>query len=368
MLGIKLTLSLILSLLLYACNTIRVKDIYTPLHENNPPNLIVTETIYNASMNQFDTFSNLYQIERVNFNNSKALISDFSFKVFSPTSLIFKKIFQDSSNTIYSSYYVDSFGQLSSQSVESNKRELNGYYSLLLYGPMSYELSGNKFLNSKVKLKEGFYVARTSLYHRKCDVFFDTSQQNIKRIKFFNNQHELEIKYCYIENKTINKSEYCNLFPLNNENKKLIHFLKEKKQEEIAKEAYIDSLVSTIKINEIFGTLTLIDFWNVGCRPVHNAFTELMKLRDTFSTEKLEIIAYSFDKQKRINHFKAQMNINLNMQEDTLFLRRYFNINSFPTTILLDENGQVIHRISGFEDNDFKTWNKIIIEYLNRSN
>lgn len=83
--GFKATIRLFfISLVLSACNTHRVKDVFVTFSETIGTNLIVTEIIFNTTMNQFDTISHLYQIERIKCHNPIAFKSDFVYTVFNP--------------------------------------------------------------------------------------------------------------------------------------------------------------------------------------------------------------------------------------------------------------------------------------------
>ncbi len=104
-----------------------------------------------------------------------------------------------------------------------------------------------------------------------------------------------------------------------------------------------------IKLKDLRGKYVLLDFWGTWCPPCMAAMPSLKKLRQDISEDKLKIIGISSDrdslayvsairdKELRWTHF-------LDSKKD---LGRLFNIEAFPTIILIDPKGNMIYRNVG---------------------
>lgn len=119
------------------------------------------------------------------------------------------------------------------------------------------------------------------------------------------------------------------------------------------KQSINDSLVCLEKLR---GKYVLIDFWGTWCQPCIASIPDLKKMRDAFSTNDLEIISLAADnnlekvkafvKQRSMNWIHLQQALNSKELDDLTIL---FNVNTFPTTILIDKNGLIIERGSGVD-------------------
>jgi len=113
--------------------------------------------------------------------------------------------------------------------------------------------------------------------------------------------------------------------------------------------------------------LLLMDFWFIGCRPCHQAFPILEKLRKEYPDSVLKIIAFSpFDTKSEIHHFKTKMHVNFDMAYDSLHLNLYYQVQAYPTTILINEKGEVVYRHQG-SNGDLEMELRKILEALTKS-
>ncbi len=98
--------------------------------------------------------------------------------------------------------------------------------------------------------------------------------------------------------------------------------------------------------------LMLIDFWFIGCRPCHQAFPILQKIKKDYPESILQIVAFSpFDEKSEIHHFKTKSKINFDMVYDSLHLNLFYQVHAYPCTILINENGEILYRHDGANGN-----------------
>jgi thiol-disulfide isomerase/thioredoxin len=101
------------------------------------------------------------------------------------------------------------------------------------------------------------------------------------------------------------------------------------------------------------GKVVLLDFWYSTCRPCLNSIPDLVKLQGMYEPFGLQIIglAYesgSFDEQARkvrATQSKLRVNyISLLGGGDNCPVRQQFDVHSFPSLVLVDEQGRILWR------------------------
>ena len=113
-------------------------------------------------------------------------------------------------------------------------------------------------------------------------------------------------------------------------------------------------------LNDYKGNLVLLNFWATWCAPCKDEMPSLDKLHG-----KEGIFVYPINmEEKNLNNtdkFYKDLNIkNLNTYfDDSLKLVKVFALRGVPTTIILNQNKEVIAKISGsadFADENFVSW------------
>jgi len=96
-----------------------------------------------------------------------------------------------------------------------------------------------------------------------------------------------------------------------------------------------------VSLSSFKGKWVLLDFWFVGCVPCHKAIPELRHLQNKFENC-LEIVGINpIDKTERIKAYKEKNNISWNIvsANHDSNIKSYFNVNQYPTYILIDPKG-----------------------------
>ncbi len=102
------------------------------------------------------------------------------------------------------------------------------------------------------------------------------------------------------------------------------------------------------------GKMVLLDFWATWCGPCRESVPDLKQLQATYGRDQLEVISISADKDEGAwRSFVAQNQMNWEQQIDSSGeMRRQYNVNAFPTFILMDAGGRVVHRFVGEDPQD----------------
>jgi thiol-disulfide isomerase/thioredoxin len=106
-----------------------------------------------------------------------------------------------------------------------------------------------------------------------------------------------------------------------------------------------------INLSQLKGKVVLINFWATWCPPCRIEIPSLMELYGKYKPQGLEIIGVSIDsagqtpvitfiKDKKINYPVVMANQDI--------LKNFDPVIAVPTTYLLDKNGIVVRKFSGF--------------------
>ncbi|MBT8267070.1 MAG: AhpC/TSA family protein [Bacteroidia bacterium] len=104
-----------------------------------------------------------------------------------------------------------------------------------------------------------------------------------------------------------------------------------------------------IALNDIKGKATIIDFWASWCGPCRRENPNVVKVYQKYHDKGLEIISVSLDKpnqQKRWTDAIKKDNLTWHHVSNLKYFNdpvaRMYNINSIPSTFILDEEGRIV--------------------------
>lgn len=103
---------------------------------------------------------------------------------------------------------------------------------------------------------------------------------------------------------------------------------------------------------------TVIDFWATWCKPCVTAIPKINSIHDEFSSKGIGFIGVNVDGPRnlsKVKPFTNSMNIRYSvvLDPDQDLVNR-FNVNAFPTLIVLNEKGKEVFVHEGFNAGDEK--------------
>lgn len=105
-------------------------------------------------------------------------------------------------------------------------------------------------------------------------------------------------------------------------------------------------------ISEWDGKIRIINFWATWCPPCLKEIPEFIKLQNEFDGKGLQFIGIAIDDKSAVEHYLKSIPINYPMliagDEGIELSQQLGNvINAVPFTLIINEQGQIIHRQPG---------------------
>lgn len=119
---------------------------------------------------------------------------------------------------------------------------------------------------------------------------------------------------------------------------------------------YQESQAELLKLSDLKGKVVILDFWATWCPPCRKGIPDFVELKDEYKDKGLEIVGISLDAITKggatandVVPFIAEYKINYPIvRGNENIVYSFGNINSIPTTFILDKEGKVIERLQGF--------------------
>jgi thiol-disulfide isomerase/thioredoxin len=122
-------------------------------------------------------------------------------------------------------------------------------------------------------------------------------------------------------------------------------------QEKIAPEFEISTLQGRrVSLKQLAGRVVVMDFWATWCEPCRAALPDLRELTKKYPAEKLILISVSVDKDDGAwREFVGKEKMDWAQYRDADHkIREAFGIRSYPTYLVIDGDGIIKERYTGF--------------------
>jgi len=104
--------------------------------------------------------------------------------------------------------------------------------------------------------------------------------------------------------------------------------------------------------------LTLLDFWGTWCRPCMNSLPHLVDLQRRYAARGLQVIGIAYEdgslaeQRQRVNFVRQRLGLNYRVllgNGENCPVKNSLGVQSFPTLVLLDEQGNILWRAEGLD-------------------
>jgi len=116
--------------------------------------------------------------------------------------------------------------------------------------------------------------------------------------------------------------------------------------------------------------ITILNFWAVWCKPCVQEFPELNQIYNKFRNNGVIVLGISMSPSKEqilkfTGKHKVDFPILIDVREE---LSNKYSVSNLPTTILLDNQHNIIYKYQGFSKKEMSIMEELIDNYLKKNN
>lgn len=119
------------------------------------------------------------------------------------------------------------------------------------------------------------------------------------------------------------------------------------------------------KLKELTGKIVVLNFWFINCGPCRAEIPELNKLVDEYKdSSNIVFLAIALDRKYELEEFLSKSPYNYNIIDDGRYIARQYNVNAYPTHVIIDPQGKIFFHTQGFGMSTIHWLRKSIKELL----
>lgn len=105
-----------------------------------------------------------------------------------------------------------------------------------------------------------------------------------------------------------------------------------------------------ISLASLRGSVVLLDFWATWCEPCREEIPHLIALHEQYRSSRFTVLGASVDYGRGVvERFVEQLKISYPVFLDDGEIARAYRVRSIPTTVLIDGQGRVRRRYTGYQ-------------------
>lgn len=127
---------------------------------------------------------------------------------------------------------------------------------------------------------------------------------------------------------------------------------------------HIDFQGNLFKMREQYGKLLVINFWYTKCVPCIKEIPVLNVLKEKYNEQPVQFLAITFDSNELVEKFLNLHPYHFRILTDAQALLDIFTVRAFPTTILVDQSGNIIKSFLGGDKNTLEELDNLIMQKI----
>lgn len=121
-----------------------------------------------------------------------------------------------------------------------------------------------------------------------------------------------------------------------------------------------------INTKSLAGKILVLNFWFINCPPCIMEMPELSNLAETYKTDSSVVfIAVALDKKYELDEFLKNRSFGYTIIDNGRFISDQYHINSYPTNVIVDQDGKVYFHSTGLSTSTVHWLRKSIEELKN---
>ena len=107
-----------------------------------------------------------------------------------------------------------------------------------------------------------------------------------------------------------------------------------------------------INTKELKGKILVLNFWFINCPPCKMEMPELNKIADSYKSDSSVVfLAIALDKKYDLEQFLQYSTFKYTIIDNGRYVAQEYNITSYPTNVIVDQDGKVYFHSSGLAIN-----------------
>ena len=124
-----------------------------------------------------------------------------------------------------------------------------------------------------------------------------------------------------------------------------------------------------VELSQFKGNVVLLDFFYKSCYPCIKAIPFLSSMHSTYQDQGLVVVGVNpVDKKNDLQSFMSRHGIAYSIALDGKEAAKMFNVKSYPTLYVIDQNGKVAYAIKGFGDSVKEELELVVKKLINDAN
>ena len=121
-----------------------------------------------------------------------------------------------------------------------------------------------------------------------------------------------------------------------------------------------------VNLSKLKGKVVLLDFWATWCAPCRESIPHLIQLYKTYQKEGLEVIGMDMDRGDMdiVRNFVKSMDIPYPIAIASQDVERNYGVTGLPTSFLIDKEGRIREKITGFSSKIAKQLTAKVIDLI----
>ena len=124
----------------------------------------------------------------------------------------------------------------------------------------------------------------------------------------------------------------------------------------------------TIQLSDYRGQYVVLDFWYVGCAPCVTAMPDIQRLKEQFDPAQVKVIGIEtrIADPEKLKTFLAKQEVDYEtvLAAEHEEVANAYRIYAYPTFLIIDPEGTIVHFHTGYTRDAFKKVQKILKKAL----
>ncbi len=119
-------------------------------------------------------------------------------------------------------------------------------------------------------------------------------------------------------------------------------------------------------LEELKGKIIVMNFWFVECKPCVMEIPDLNKLVEQYKGEEIVFLGFATNNIPKLNSFLSKKEFKYNIIPESRDVSNSYEINSYPTHIIIDQNSKIVFYTVGLGSNTISSIEKEITNLLKK--